>query len=287
MSPRGDIVNYDSFVFSRADFILAGIADGRVAVFDTDELLVRKYRRKTVFPRPDIILPPITCILYKGTVLWVLRIALLIATPMYDGETFSPSRSPTGDENLSRRRSALVQPRRRSRRLVLRIERRRAKMDDDYGGVRKRRHQFLKNIINPNNNKSFSRPPVRRRELVTHLCTSGDGLLWTSTRRSSRLRRWDRRVLGGGALTGVVDCETALRRHAVARRRVPGGRQLDSSMCWVTAMIVVGETALWVGTGGGYLIAFCPNRLATLVVMKKGVKPIRCLARMENGTWGN
>ncbi|XP_065841536.1 leucine-rich repeat serine/threonine-protein kinase 2-like [Oscarella lobularis] len=206
---------------NRADFILAGIADGRVAVFDTDELL--QHRCTTARRFLHLGHRPVTRICRADDRLWF----------SHGAEVVVWSCGLSGEERRWTTTTA-------------------------------------------------DRPPVRRRELVTHLCTSGDGFLWTSTRRSSRLRRWDRRVLGGGALTGVVDCETALRRHAVARRRVPGGRQLDSSMCWVTAMIVVGETALWVGTGGGYLIAFCPNRLATLVVMKKGVKPIRCLARMEN-----
>eukprot|EP00118_Oscarella_pearsei_P021781 m.247504 g.247504 ORF g.247504 m.247504 type:complete len:2547 (+) comp40272_c0_seq11:2181-9821(+) len=106
---------------------------------------------------------------------------------------------------------------------------------------------------------------------LSHICVGG-GQVWTATKKSPRLRLWDAENFKP---RGEVNCADAFRDHC--------GQQHKLQMEWtcpyrVVSMQLISRESLWVGTGSGHILLYCPIKLTLLVAMCRSDQPVRCIA---------
>eukprot|EP00118_Oscarella_pearsei_P000403 m.4866 g.4866 ORF g.4866 m.4866 type:complete len:2830 (+) comp11455_c0_seq1:269-8758(+) len=104
---------------------------------------------------------------------------------------------------------------------------------------------------------------------LSHVCVGGDQV-WTATKQSPQLRCWDAKTF---KKRSEINCIEAVRRHYPD----PTDCQIEMA-CRVVSLLLIPRESLWVGTGSGHILLYCPIKLTSLLVMRRSVQPVRCMA---------
>ena len=127
--------------------------------------------------------------------------------------------------------------------------------------------QLERDEISPKHQWSVSPENVPHKGLVSNILMDKHGV-WTSTKASSRICLWNKR---SHKLDGVINCDSL----AISDDFEDRGRGMH-----VVSMLMH-NTILWVGTGGGHILLFDTKTTSLLMSMSRHKTAVRCLITSE------